>query len=657
MCGITGFWNIQADEAEQAMYSRIAAMTNSMLRSGPDSGGVWLSPRSGLALGHRRLATRDLSPADHQPMTTADGRYVLCCDGVVYNHEILRAELEDRGAMFRGYSGTEVLLYGCALLGVEQAISRLNGMFAFTFWDTQEKKLTLVRDRFGEKQLYWGKFGDLFLFASELKPLLLHQGWEKRINRDAVAGLMNTCYIPAPLSVYEGIYKLRPGFLLEVSADGSLRERCWWNPLEALLAYRQNRQRGNDKELIDSLDELLRDAVKCRMATEASLGAFLSGGIDSSIVTALMQVQSDRPIKTFSIGFEEEGYNEAPFAKAVAKHLGTEHTEEYMSTAQALEIIPQLASFYGEPFADSSQLPTLLLSRLARKHVTVALSGDGGDEFFCGYSRYFDCARTFQYGSRPRWQQVIIQGLAAAFSEKTLDRLSRLIPASARPLHFGRRIKNFAAEVAEPVSFYRARYLRHWTDAAALVKGATLPQLAYADASLAKHIPDIYELMRFLDTMNYLPDDILVKVNRAGMSASLETRAPLLDHRVYAFVWSLPDGILTRNGQGKWPLRELLCRYVPKKLFERPKMGFGVPIERWLRGPLREWCSELLNPTRLNEEGFLRPEIIQHVWQKHLAGEDYQYWLWDVLMFQSWLEEQSKTMAVPDAHLEKTVTA
>ncbi|MCL1915373.1 MAG: asparagine synthase (glutamine-hydrolyzing) [Desulfovibrionaceae bacterium] len=657
MCGITGFWNLRTDESVEVMRGRITPMTNSMFARGPDSGGLWLSPQNGLALGHRRLAIQDLSPAGPQPMTTADGRYVLCCNGEIYHHEPLRTELEAAGACFRGHTDTETLLYGCALLGVEQAISRLNGVFAFAFWDNRGKILTLARDRMGVKPLYWGKFGDLFLFGSELKPLTLHSGWEKRVNLDAVAGLMDVCYIPAPLSIYEGIQKLRPGHLLEVTGDGNIRERCWWNPLNTLLSCRQNRLRGDDRELIDGLDELLRDAVKTRMASNVPPGAFLSGGVDSSAVAALMQVQSGRPIRTFSIGFDEKDYNEAPFARAVAEHLGTDHTEEYMTAGEALEIIPQLASFYDEPFADSSQLPTFLLSRLAKKHVSVALSGDGGDEFFCGYARYAHCVHAYEHGSRPRWQQAIILGLAAAFSENTLNRLAYLLPASARPPHFGRRVKNFAAKFADPISFYRASYMRHWPDAASMVIGATLPEPEYADASLTKRIPDMYGLMQFLDIVSYLPDDCLVKVDRAGMAVSLETRAPLLDSRVYDFVWSLPEGALTRGGQSKWPLREVLYRYVPKELIERPKMGFGVPIEHWLRGPLREWCSDLLDPARLKKDGFLRPETIQPVWQKHLAGKNYHYWLWNVLMFQAWLEERSKMPAIREAPLAEVAVA
>ncbi|MDR1490336.1 MAG: asparagine synthase (glutamine-hydrolyzing) [Desulfovibrio sp.] len=650
MCGITGFWNFRADESAESLRDRISRMTNSMFRRGPDSGGIRIDTKAGLALGHRRLSIIDLSSAGHQPMATADGRFVICYNGEVYNHLTLRAELESLGIRFRGHSDTETLLHGCALLGVEETVKRLTGMFAFAFLDNRERRLTLVRDRMGVKPLYWGKRDNLLIFGSELKPLTLHGEWHMDINREAVAGLMDTCYIPAPLSIYEGIHKLRPGHLLEIRADGSLREHCWWDPLEVLVHGRQNRLQGDEHEMIDRLDDLLRDAVKSRMVADVPLGAFLSGGVDSSTVAALMQIQSDRPIKTFSIGFEEEGYNEAPFAKAVAGHLGTDHTEEYMTAGQAMGIIPQLASFYDEPFADSSQLPTYLLSRLTRKHVTTALSGDGGDEIFCGYTRYFDCAAAYGKSNRPLWQRSLILS-AAALPEEKLNRLARLLPAAVRPSHMAARIKNFAARFTDPAAFYRASCLRHWQDPASLVIGAKVPQLTCVEASLNRIIPDILALVQFIDTVNYLPDDILVKVDRASMAVSLEARVPLLDHRIYEFVQSLPAGMLTRGGESKYPLRRVLYRYVPRDLIERPKMGFGVPIDHWLRGPLREWAESLLEPDRLRREGYLEPDVVCPILQKHLAGEDYQYWLWDVIMFQAWLEHQRLPADTVDAPL------
>ncbi|MDR2605133.1 MAG: asparagine synthase (glutamine-hydrolyzing) [Desulfovibrio sp.] len=650
MCGITGYWDFRCEETRDAMLARITPMTNSMFLRGPDSGGVWLNPGAGLALGHRRLSIIDLSPAGRQPMTTADGRYVICYNGEVYNHAALRAELETKGIVFRGYSDTETLLHGCAALGVEETVKRLTGMFAFAFWDNQERRLTLVRDRMGVKPLYWGKNYKLLIFGSELKPLTLHGDWSPVINREAVAGLMDTCYIPAPLSIYEDIHKLRPGHLLEIRADGSLREHCWWDPLEVLLHGRQNRLQGDEPELIDRLDALLRDAVKSRMVADVPLGAFLSGGVDSSTVTALMQIQSDRPIRTFSIGFEEEEYNEAPFAKAVAEHLGTDHTEEYMTAGQALEIIPQLPFFYDEPFADSSQLPTYLLSRLTGKHVTTVLSGDGGDEIFCGYTRYFDCAAAYGKSNRPRLQRSLIL-LAAALPEETLNRLAGMLPVAVRPPRMAARIKNFAARFTDPAAFYRTSYLRHWPDASSMVPGAKAPPLTRVDASLNSAIPDIFTLMQFIDTVNYLPDDILVKVDRAAMAVSLEARVPLLDHRIYEFVQRLPAGMLTRGGESKRPLRRVLYRYVPRQLIERPKMGFGVPIDHWLRGPLREWAENLLEPDRLRREGLLKPNAVYPIWQKHLDGENYQYWLWDVIMFQAWLEHRRRPADTVDAPL------
>jgi asparagine synthase (glutamine-hydrolysing) len=650
MCGITGYWNFQVDETPEAMRSRIVPMTNSMLARGPDSGGVWIDPAGGLALGHRRLAIVDLSPAGRQPMSTPDGRYVICYNGEVYNHAPLRAELEALGAQFRGYSDTETLLYGCALLGVEATLTRLTGMFAFAFWDRIKRRLTLARDRLGIKPLYFGKFGSLFLFGSELKPLVLHGGWSREINRDAIVGLLDNCYIPAPMSIYQGIYKLRQGYLLEVDAQGRAVEHRWWNALSELQRRRKAGLNCPDKEMEDRLDALLRDAVKSRMVADVPLGAFLSGGIDSSTVAALMQAQSDRPIRTFSIGFEEEAYNEAPYAKAVARHLGTLHTEEYMSARQAWESIPNMAEFYDEPFADSSQLPTYLLSRITRKHVTIALSGDGGDELFCGYRRYFDFMHAFRRG--PAWRRLLIRALGNHVSEKNLNRLARLLPGGIRPPDFGRRVVAAAAKLAlTPADFYRRQIFFNWPEPEAMVRGGRKPVHAYTEECRAGAIPDPVTVIQFQDTVNYLPDDILVKVDRASMAVSLEARVPLIDHRVCAFAWSLPPRMRMRDGRGKWILRRVLYRYVPEKLIDRPKMGFGVPTDVWLRGPLRDWAENLLAPERLRREGFLEADMIYPIWQRHLAGDNYQYWLWIALMFQAWLERWNKPFTAEDAPL------
>ncbi len=650
MCGITGFWDLKATQGVEKMRGIITAMTNTMYRRGPDSGGAWIDPKGGLAFGHRRLAIRDLSETGHQPMTTPCGRYVITYNGEIYNAEELREELHrTRGIRFCGTSDTEVILYGCVVWGVEATVKRLIGMFAFAFWNAKDRKLTLARDRMGIKPLYWGKIGDLFLFGSELKPLCQHPGWERRINRDAVAELMRCCYVSAPLSIYEGIEKLRQGHLLEIDAGGRIKDVCYWDARKILNDGLANRFAASDQALIDALDGLLRDSVKRRMVSDVPLGAFLSGGIDSSLVAALMQAQSGTPVRTFSIGFEEPEYNEAHYAKAVAQHLGTQHTEEYMTPRQAWEIIPRMGEFYDEPFADSSQLPTYLLSAITRKHVTVALSGDGGDELFAGYGRYFNFLEKFPGGSCPGWKSKLAQAVAPMLSPENWDRFVRILPPRFRPAKFGMRLHGFSrrSQMASSV-LYRQIGLGHWPDPVTLALGARETRSIFDDRFLEKEIPDPMERMQFLDSVNYLPDDILVKVDRATMAVSLEARVPLIDHRVYEFTWRLPRHLRVRDGQGKWILRQVLYKYVPRELVERPKMGFGVPINHWLRGPLRDWAEDLMAPARLRKEGFLDPESVTPVWQKHLSkDEDYHYWLWDVLMFQSWLESKDDPIVFP----------
>ncbi len=640
MCGITGYWD-NANGGEAALMRRtVTRMTQAMHRRGPDASGVWIHPREGLALGHTRLSIRDLSPAGHQPMTTSSGDYVLTYNGEVYNSEELRAELfKERAIAFRGTSDTEVILQACAAWGVERAVRKMIGMFAFAFWDNHERKLYLVRDRLGIKPLYWGQFGKLFIFGSELKAFLQHPGWKDEINRDAAAELMRCCFIPAPLSIYKGVYKLRPGHMLQVTSDGNVQDTAYWDARDVMRRGTVDRFTGTDEECITELETLLKDAVKKRMVADVPLGAFLSGGIDSSLVAALMQAQSSIPVKTFSIGFEEPEYNEAPYAKAVAAHLGTRHTEEIMMPRQAWDIIPQMGEFYDEPFADSSQLPTYLLSAITRKHVTVALSGDGGDELFAGYERYFNFSARFPAGDVPSWKKKLVKTLAPVLPAQSWDRLVRLLPPRFRPVNFGMRLHGFAKRASMTSSaLYREIGLGHWPDPEALVIGSHQRPSIFDDIALERELADPIERMQFLDSVCYLPDDILVKVDRASMAHSLEARVPLIDHRVYEFSWRLPASMKVRDGKSKWILRQILGKYVPSALFERPKMGFGVPIDHWLRGSLRGWAEEMLDPVQMRQEGYLNPLPIQEIWKKHLEGPlSYHYWLWDVLMFQSWL--------------------
>lgn len=639
MCGIVGYWG--GGSVDAAIAQRMAARIASR---GPDDFGVWVDKAAGVALAHRRLAILDLSPAGHQPMVSPCGRYVLVYNGEIYNHQDLRAELESEGGQFdwRGHSDTETLLAALRHWGVEGALRRLNGMFAFALWDTRERALFLARDRMGEKPLYYGRVGDAFFFASELKALTVHPDWRGEVNRDALALYMRHNYVPAPWSIYRGIAKLPPAQFVVVRDGGAQigEPQSYWD-LASVAEQGVRSASGEPEEMVDALDELLRDAVGRRMAADVPLGAFLSGGYDSTTVAALMQAQSDRPVKTFSIGFHEAAYNEAEHAKAVAAHLGSDHTELYVTPEEAMAVIPKLPGIYDEPFADSSQIPTFLVSELARRHVTVSLSGDGGDELFCGYNRYALGYRVWRkLGVLP---PVMRRGLAGFFNHApghALDAAQRLLPPRFRVPNLADRLPKLAEVLThrDGEAFYR-QLVSHWKAPEQVVLGAREPDTLLSSPDKLPELPGLRERMMYLDMATYLPDDILTKVDRASMAVSLEARVPLLDHRLVEFAWRVPTAYKDRNGQGKWLLREVLYRYVPRRLMERPKMGFGVPIEHWLRGPLRDWAEALLDERRLREEAFLDPAPIRKMWAEHLSGERrWHYHLWDVLMFQAWLE-------------------
>jgi len=631
----------------QAVDKTIAErMAHRIQSRGPDDAGVWTDEGAGLALAHRRLSILDLSPAGHQPMPSPCGRYTLVFNGEIYNHLDLRAEMGAEGGAFdwRGHSDTETLLAALRHWGVQGALSRLNGMFAFALWDASERTLFLARDRMGEKPLYYGRSGNVFLFGSELKALAAHPDWQGEINRDALALYMRHNYVPAPWSIYQGIAKLPPAHFVVIRENGRVVSEpvCYWN-LGRIAEQGVATAAGEPGALTDELEALLRDAVGRRMAADVPLGAFLSGGYDSTIVAALMQSQSERPIKTFTIGFHEEGYNEAQHAKAVAEHLGTEHTELYVTPEEAMAVIPKLPTIYDEPFSDSSQIPTFLVSQLARQHVTVSLSGDGGDELFCGYNRYVLGYRV--------WQKLRLlpaplrQALSWVFMHApghALDAIQRRLPKHLQVSNLADRLPKLAEVLTHRNgdAFYRA-LVSHWKNPDQLVLGATEPDTILNRPDRMPQLPGLRERMMYLDMMTYLPGDILTKVDRASMAVSLEARVPLLDHRLVEFAWRVPTAYKYRNGQGKWLLRQVLYRYVPKALMDRPKMGFGVPIEHWLRGPLREWAEELLDEKRLREEGFFDPAPIRKMWEEHLSGKRrWHYYLWDVLMFQAWWEAQ-----------------
>lgn len=616
-------------------------MGKAIVHRGPDDNGIWLDADAGIGLSHRRLSVLDLSPAGHQPMVSPSGRYVIAFNGEIYNHLDLRRQMDSQ--VWRGHSDTETLLAGFECWGIEETLRRTVGMFAIALWDRIDGSLILARDRMGEKPLYYGRQGGVFLFGSELKALTQHSAFEGEVDREALVLYLRYCYVPAPRSIYRGLSKLAPGTLLRVCVgDRQLPEPKQFWSLKAVAAHGQCEPfQGSDHEAVLALEATLLDAVQLQQISDVPLGAFLSGGIDSSTIAALMQAQSSRPVRTFTIGFQEPGYNEAEYAKAVACHIGTDHTELYVTSGQAQAIIPHLGTLYDEPFADSSQIPTYLVSQMAREHVTVSLSGDAGDELFGGYTRYALATKILQC-PRPL-RKLLAEGLTA-LSPLVWDRLyhalAPMLPKSDQFTLPGDKAHKLASllEAESHEAMYR-RLVSTWLDPEDVVRGSKEPPTLLDDRELWADGMVFEDRMMFLDAMTYLPDDILVKVDRAAMGVSLETRVPFLDHRVVELAWQFPLSMKLRDGQGKWLLRQVLYKYVPKELIERPKMGFGVPIDSWLRGPLRDWAEALLDEKRLQTEGFFHPQPIREKWTEHLSGRrNWQYLIWNVLMFQAWRE-------------------
>ena len=672
MCGLVGFVGKSGFTGDSEAL--LHCMADALIRRGPDDAGTWLDADTGVFLGHRRLSIVDLSHSGHQPMISASGRFVIVFNGEIYNHLDLRRELEEfqnqlqavnevsvttnscaiggpSEFSWRGHSDTETLLLGFETWGIEATLKKTVGMFALGLWDRKEKVLTLARDRMGEKPLYYGFQNDTFLFGSELKALKLHPAFLGEIDRDVLCLYLRHCYIPAPYSIYRGIQKLLPGTYLEVQLAGCestsaqvLTPKTYWNIVDIARNSVASPLKGSDAELIAALDGQLKESISLQMAADVPLGAFLSGGIDSSTVVALMQAQSTRPVKTFSIGFDAAGYNEAEYAQAVARHLGTEHTELYVSAADAIEVIPLLGRTYDEPFADPSQIPTFLVSKLANKNVKVALSGDGGDELFAGYNRAYIIDKWKSIEKIPFSIRKATGYTLKALTERTLDtyirrgsnvnpkminlreRLSGLSSRLFTLNSLGELIHSLASVIDNP------EYV---------VLGGTEPvtMLNTADADLSFASQEMQMMLSAART--YLPDDILVKVDRAAMANSLETRVPLLDHRLVEWAMRLPLSMKIREGKTKWILRQVLYQYLPQRLTEHPKAGFSIPLAEWLRGSLKEWASELLDKHRLQQEGFFNVEFVRTQWLDHLAGtRNNQYILWNILMFQVWLEDQ-----------------
>ena len=645
MCGIAGILGSSTTEIASGVRNMVAAIRY----RGPDHAGLWCDEEQEIGLGHARLSILDVSPEGHQPMASTSGRYVISYNGEIYNFSELRAELEQSGVTFRGHSDTEVMLAHFETWGIEQAIGRCVGMFAFAVWDKHTRTLSLGRDRLGEKPLYYGWQGQTFLFGSELKALRAHPEFRADIDRNAVALFLRHNYIPTPYSIYQGISKLSPGCVLTVSLSRRHPQIVpYWSDKQAIERGRAHPFEGNDSAAISELEGLLTTTIGQQMVADVPLGAFLSGGVDSSTVVALMQAQSSRPVKTFTIGFDEEGYDEAPYAQSVARHLGTDHIELYVLPKEAMNVIPRLPALYDEPFADSSQIPTFLVSQLARRHVTVSLSGDGGDELFGGYNRYFWATNIWRrIGWAPQSLRTALAGALTALPPSAWNgmfrSLSRILPTGWRYANPGDKLHKLADMLAmrTPEEIY-FDLVSHWKAPTDVVRGTYEPPTILTDPAQWVNLPDFEQRMMYLDQVTYLPDDILTKVDRAAMGVSLETRVPFLDHRVLEFAWSLPLSMKIRHGQGKWLLRQVLYRHVPKALIERPKMGFGVPLDKWLRGPLKGWAEELLDETRLQREGYFDSRPIRSKWADHLSGErNWSYYLWDVLMFQAWLEANS----------------
>jgi asparagine synthase (glutamine-hydrolysing) len=623
-------------------------MMGAIAHRGPDSDGHWTDAAEGIAIGHRRLAILDLSPQGHQPMVSESGRYVIAFNGEIYNHIDLREQLASQGIhlSWRGHSDTETLLACIEAWGFETTLRASAGMFAIALWDRHACALTLARDRFGEKPLYYGWQGETFLFSSELKALKRHPEFIGRVNRDSVSLLLQYNYIPAPFSIWEGISKLLPGTYVTARRDSVDAPRTYWSLAQVAESGARNPLRLNDSEAVDHVDSVLRSAVRQQMISDVPLGALLSGGIDSSTVVALMQAESRYRVRTFSIGFHESQFDESQHAAAVAAHLGTDHTTLFMSASDVLDAVPRLPRVYDEPFADSSQLPTCLVMSLARQKVTVALSGDAGDELFGGYNRYTLAPRIWNI---MRWLPA---GARAAISRTLLSkspedwaRVAGPFAARLGQANLGDKLHKLGQRLQGSHTFddlYRA-LVCEWGNASELVLGCTGTESLLGTVAAWPDLTDPAARMMAVDSMTYLPDDILVKVDRAAMAVSMETRAPFLDHRVAELAWRLPLHQKIRRGQGKWVLRQLLYRHVPQSIVDRPKMGFGIPLNEWLRGPLRDWAEALLDESRLRQDGYFDPKPIRRAWEQHLTGNSsFGYRLWSVLMFQSWLGHESR---------------
>ncbi|MBD1109348.1 asparagine synthase (glutamine-hydrolyzing) [Pelagibacterales bacterium SAG-MED50] len=650
MCGINGFYS----KTSSTFNNAITNMNSAISHRGPDTDGVWNDKNTGVVLGHQRLSIIDLSKAGHQPMQSHSDQFIMTYNGEIYNHLEIRNELEKSNASinWRGTSDTETLLQAIEFWGIEITLQKIVGMFAFAVWDKKNRCLTLARDRMGEKPIYFGWQGKgdnkAFLFGSELKALKVHPVFNREISRDVIALQLHHNCIPAPYSIYKDIYKLLPAHFLQLK-ENDLREgllpnsKPYWSLNDVAVSGASNLLPNNISNIKDGLENILKKTVKQQMISDVPLGAFLSGGIDSSTIVALMQSQSSQPIKTFTIGFHEQTYNEAKYAKDVAKYLGTDHTEFYVSDKQALEVIPKLSNIYDEPFSDSSQIPTFLVSQLAKQNVKVSLSGDGGDELFCGYNRYTMSKNWWnKLAMIPLPIRIFLSDRITNISPNSWNKLLKIFLRSNYLGNLGDLMYKFSRVLrCETLDNAYLKLTSHFDDPTKIVLKSRKKETRLSNYNSELEQFDNQQKMMIFDALTYLPDDILVKVDRASMANSLEIRTPFLDHRVVEYSWKIPQSLKFKDSKGKWILRQILNKYVPKKIIERPKMGFGVPIDTWLRGELRDWAESLLNETRLKNDGYFDHKHIKKIWNEHLSKKkNWQYHLWDILMFQSWLDKE-----------------
>jgi asparagine synthase (glutamine-hydrolysing) len=647
VCGIAGILDPAASTSADRLGAMASTMASSVEHRGPDDAGLWVDAEAGVAFGHRRLAVIDTGIGGAQPMISPGGRWVLSYNGEIYNHQVVRHRLEQAGSRFRGHSDTEVLAAAVERWGIDRAIEACEGMFAVALWDRRDRELHLIRDRFGEKPLYYGWVEDVIAFGSELKALCALPWFKAELNRRAVASFLRHNCVPAPETIWRGVYKLLPGHLITLQAPSRYllpEQRCYWSAADVVAQARGDRLTGSDSEVTDQLEKALSEAVATRMVADVPVGAFLSGGIDSSTVVALMQQRASKPVRTFTVGFADRAFDESSEAAAVAAHLGTDHTAVHVGDAEAIEVIPRISDIWDEPFADVSQIPTYLVSRVARQDVTVSLSGDGGDELFAGYNRHAWLDRVWRSANvvpaeARRAVGSALNRIPPAFIEQASN-ATRVFPRGLQVRNPSTKVAKLARVLAasDPEDAYR-NLITHWDDSNTMVLGNDHADTAAPDRRSPVVDGGITEQMLWSDLVSYLPDDILTKLDRAAMAVSLETRAPFLDRQILDLAWRLPLDAKLRGGRTKWVLRQVLERHVPSTLVERPKMGFGLPIGSWLRDGLAPWAEDLLDERRLRRQGLLDPVSIRRAWNLHRSGRrDLGYELWDVLVLQSWMD-------------------